>query len=703
MKWFSVLASILLAFSLCNPAQFSLSPYLYANEKNASVDYVSFQSANGSTAKIVKVGGEEALLLIDDKMVADKAAISSVVGEYYRSTFYPSAADLAELKGFADAFNSSRNYMTRYGPAEQTCWTGGTFLSHRSCSDLASCMQTASMVCSIAGGDGCIVDYLATHILAYKKTVDKLNAANAKFYTGYGTFSASVTPASLAQMEEAFNDMKTAGDEVMQSKLRFPEATTCMDCMGRCPEYHLDYAAITSGKAKIAALRAKTAPYANLQLTVDKIFLSTGERIKYREGEEKSVVFAPKYEAATAKYGGLKAQAVEAKAIMADSNFVSVADAYLNKQDELDLRFGKREFDGFDALITGYETSGRSLSAMINNSTAPYKAMLDSQDDANDRITQAMWRVNRLSPASIETYNSLASRKNALDDKVKPPMTSAQYAALEGDYQKLTSDARTYIASTATLQDSVFSVGNSFGRASVDGTVALVSSMAPLSFKDRQAMAKYAPPIVLGVIDLSILSVGLLLFVAVFYQFHGFFKNRLALSGWVLTGLAFVFVLLIGSAGFYGIVLSTERYTSFEDFYGSLRASDGRVAIIVDETGASDPGSLAMKDCANQVAMQLAAIGKDKVYKYYIDGAACTSMVPKNVTGNGTVNYSTTTGMSSQDCLNSMPDMPVIELMHSSTNEVPVFTTVVTKQAIFKGNDAYYAKKPMCDAANVLN
>jgi len=699
MRMAAFALGLILIFSAAHAA-FSLSPYLYASEKNLSAEYVSFSSsaANNSTVKLVKISGNAALLLANDRMVTDKTTMHSILYEYYQKNYYASSEEIAEVKAAADSFNKSRNHMTQYGPAEKTCWTSGTFLAHRPCNDLPSCMQTASMVCTITGADGCIVDLLATHILDYKKGVDKLNAAYAKFSEGYSEFSPTTTTAALVKMEASFDEMKTAADMVSKNKLRYEGG--CMDCIGRCPKPNFDYAAITSGKAKIAALRTKTAPYATFQQTLDALFLSTSDRVNYRDGEEKAVVFAPKYNVAKERYGSLKAQAVEAKALVSDSDFVSAANSYLDKGDELERKMNTRDFAGFDALLIGYENAGRSLSAMINNSTAPYMAMMEAQDEANDRLIEAMWRVNRLSTSSISTYNALAERKNRLDEKFAPPLSGGQYANLTHEYGLLAADTRIYMSSTATLQDSVFGMGNAFGRASVDGTMSIVGSMVPLSYKTRQSLAHYAPPLVLAVIDLAILSVVLLVFVAAFYHFHGLFRNKIALSGWVLALVGFVFVLLIGSVGFYSIVVATERYTTFSDFYGTLKATDN-AAIVIDMSGASDPGKLAMRSCAEQVEAQLKAMGKTRIYKYYLAGSSCSSMTPKNVT-NGVINYATTEGLSAPGCLDSMPDMPIIELRHSDSAEVPVFSTVVTKNAIFKGNDAYYGKKPMCDPANVL-
>lgn len=170
-------------------------------------------------------------------------------------------SDISTLKTYADAFNASRNFMTPYGPAEQYCWTSGTFLAYMPCSDIPTCTQTANLVCTVSGQQGCDLNKLATDILAYKNGVDKLNAAYSLFMAGYNSFSASSVENSLGQMDSAFDAMETAAGEVGQSKLRMPDQIPCPCnissdcCIGRCPEAHFDYAAISSGKAKIIELR----------------------------------------------------------------------------------------------------------------------------------------------------------------------------------------------------------------------------------------------------------------------------------------------------------------------------------------------------------------------------------------------------------------------------------------------------------------
>jgi hypothetical protein len=342
---------------------------------------------------------------------------------------------------------------------------------------------------------------------------------------------------------------------------------------------------------------------------------------------------------------------------------------------------------------------------MLNNSTAAYKQAINAQDNAQDSILKAQWRVNRLSKASVDSYNALAESQNKLNAQLSPPMKSEQYIALAGKFESLSSDAKTYVAASEGAQEAVFGIGNTFSRATVDGAMALASSITPVSFKTRQSFAKFVPPIMVAAVDLSILAAAVIVFGIVFFKFRPFFKSKLMVSGWVLTLLGFTFILLIGSVGFYSIVMSTEKFTSFTEFMGTVQSSD-RVAIIVEETGVSADTLASMRVCADHIASQANLMGK-KAVKYYISGSGCTMYTQRNSANstnatNSAYAYDMKSNLAAANCLDSMPDIPVFDLQYSQENSAPTFTTVVTKQAIVKGNAAYYGKMPMCDIANVL-
>ena len=682
-------------------ADFSMHPYLYSSEANGTVNYTEF-SYNNSTAQIVNINGAPAMVLLDGSIATDKGTITDVITQYYNSVYYPSASDLAALHSDADSFNKSRNFMTPYGAAEKTCMQY-TFLVIHPCNDLRTCIDTASMVCTISGAEGCLVDVLAQDILDYKNAINKLNDGNSRFESAFSAISPATISTELPAMSSALETMKQGAGTIDVSKLRFPQKTSCPDCLGVCPEANFAYASLTAAQSQITALEAKSAPYAQLEGTVDAVATSTLDRMNYKTGEEEALIFAPKLKSEEAKFASLKSQATEAKALVADSNFVSAADSFLNKGDTLDQDFAMRKFDSFSSELAAYDTAGFTLAAMINNSTAAYRIAADAQNHAGDAVLEAQWNVNTLSSSSVSAYNSLADRKNTLDASFKPPLKSSQYIALAGNYGKLQTDAGAFLASSNTVQKSIFGAGNALGRTSVDGAMALVSSMTPVSYQTRKSVATFVPPLVVGVIDLSLLAIGLLVFVGLFYYFRGgLFRSKIAASGWALIFLGFVFVLIVGSGAFYAMVISNEQYATFADFYGAYKASPS-ASVIVEETGLTPPIISTMHSCADQIEAQSKLLGKT-VNKYYVNGNSCTSVTPQpNGPANSTnMTYTIKNGLKASDCLDKMPDVPIFDLYYSADNKIPVFTTVVTQSATFKYNEAAYGKSPMCPPADIL-
>ncbi len=220
----TLLAFILLFTAIGFSAEFSATPYLYSTEKSATLDTISFQTQANGSAKLVKINGEEALLVVDNKLMGDKAAISSVIEGYYRANFYPSADDFAALKGYADAFKKSRNvvlpgYVGEAWGIENYC-KQALGMTVKPCNDYSSCIQTASIVCSNYGaGSGCDPSLLAPLMVDYIRSTKKFDDAYAKFTNALNSFGPNTVTSSLTFMDEAFDLMKTGADEVAVNKL----------------------------------------------------------------------------------------------------------------------------------------------------------------------------------------------------------------------------------------------------------------------------------------------------------------------------------------------------------------------------------------------------------------------------------------------------------------------------------------------------
>ena len=536
---------------------------------------------------------------------------------------------------------------------------------------------------------------LATDILGYVQDLAALDSAVASFQSAYSSMSPATANTSLQQMDSALSAMQAAAQNESGSNLMMGNPNTCPDCLGVCPNTNFNYSAITAAQGEISDLDTKIASFSLLSTTVSAIEYSTQQRMAYQQGEAQSAIYAPQYQAAEAKYGYLKGQAVQTLLIVADPNYVSSASAFLNKSDAIEAEISTRNFTDFESLLSGYENAGTALSALNVNATVAYNGTLAAQDKADDAILEAQWQVNGLSKDSVNSYNSLVAAKANLDGLFDPPMTTAQYLALSAKYQNLTSSADAFIASSSSYEGTVFDASNAFSRTAVDGVMVIIKGLMPTSFETRQLVGEFVPPLMVAAIDLAILAIVMVVLLVLFYKVRGLFRSKLAIVGWVILMLGLIFVLLLGSVGFYAVVLSTERFSSYSDFQ-NLLAPSPTAAIVVNEAGATNGAITAMRACAGQIASQLNASGKQAtIYDLgasgkcaVMPGAANTTAMP----GNQTISQ----------CLDSIPDIPIFNLQYSSSNLVPAFTTVVTEQALVSGNQAYYSKAPLCDIAKVL-
>ncbi|MEM4348697.1 MAG: hypothetical protein QXN37_03950, partial [Candidatus Anstonellaceae archaeon] len=506
------------------------------------------------------------------------------------------------------------------------------------------------------------------------------------FISAYYSLSRENISFSISSMREGLNLMKAGADEVSKSKLRYPETpSACKDCIGVCPEAKFDFVSLSSAQNLLAQLKENAEKLSMLENVVNKIAVSTEARQAYKKGEEEAKIFEPKFKQEKSKFEGLAAWAVETKKLVADSSFVSAADDFLGAEETLVKKISLRNFSDFESLLSSYRLAGNKLALLVNNSTSAYRQARSAQDEAADLVILAQWRTNRLSSQSVQEYNLLAQKKNQLDAKFSPPMTSKQYLSLASEYHNLSVEARKYIQMSYSFQDSIFGAASHVGHAMVEGAMSAISGAVPISFKTRQSIGKYAPLAIIAMIDLALLLLGIVVFAYVFYHFHRFFTSKLAVSGWVLTFIGFLAVLVIGSVGVYSIIINSDRAVSFDDFNRVLTGSK-EAAIITNEQGVSQDAVEAMRKCAMQIRAELER--QNKTTKIYYVGSSC--MVAE---GNKT--------SEEKDCLEKLPDVPIFDLHYSSENQPPSFTIVITKSAIFKGNKEYYSKLP-CDPANVL-
>ncbi|HQT45183.1 MAG TPA: hypothetical protein PLO51_04335, partial [Candidatus Micrarchaeota archaeon] len=153
-----IFVASLLAFGVLH--SFDPKDYLYTGEAESSISTSTF-SIGSDVYTVVSYSGIETFLLKNDQIVSDPSDIKSAIQTNYLRSYQVSPTEMAELGSLIDAFNTSRNFQTRYGPAELTCTQFTGQLNH-DCNDPTSCQVACSALpelCAPGFASASPVDY----------------------------------------------------------------------------------------------------------------------------------------------------------------------------------------------------------------------------------------------------------------------------------------------------------------------------------------------------------------------------------------------------------------------------------------------------------------------------------------------------------------------------------------------------------------
>lgn len=646
---------------------FSISELLYKNEKNASLNYLNF-TYDGQNFSIVKIGQEEILLLKNDK-VANETEINQSLTYYYDSLYSVKNQTWDLLKFHFQQFNNSRNLNPKFGKAEEVCLQE-TFLVFFPCNDTKSCMQTASAKC-LPIPEFCSPSNLAPYILSYSKALNKMREGEKKFLDNFNKFNS----ASLDDLSSALDIMKAAATDIKASKILYPQTFSCQDCLGLCPEPLFNLTAINNAKSLISELKTNYSLFSSSKQKIGQIVNSTKARLAYAQAEEKWKIYSPKYNQTMKKYEGLYDKILQLKTIIKDESFVQLADSFLDKHSKIQLSVNTRSFENFLSLLESYDKDASALLEKINSSKKPYDDLILSKEKAEKALIELKWSVNNASQKSVQTYNQLLEKKAAIDKNITPPMTSQEYIKLKEQYDFFEVQVKNAISSADPLVI-IFKFANSIGKSIIEFGVSTISFVFPINFATRKEIAPVLLPLFLGLVEVIFLVFVILLVLWLFRHFHRLFKNTFALSGLIIFFVLLFVLGLIGAFILYLVMVSSEQFITFSDFYSSVQKSD-KVLILVNNASIKE-----IKDCGTKIETKLLSLNKTPVL-YLFDGQNCK-------VGNNS--------SSVKSCLETMKDYPLIELKYESQKR-PLFNTLLVNHAIFYGKENYYQE---CEIAKVL-
>ncbi|MFH1094996.1 MAG: hypothetical protein V1728_02150 [Candidatus Micrarchaeota archaeon] len=687
------LSLFVLAFLCASASAFDASAYLYDTENSATITSETLSGGNGAFT-LYKIDGTPALLTSGDTLLTDQAQIEAALSLNYQNTVLPTSDESASIRADLLSFNDSRNIKTRLAPygIEYMCLQS-TGLISIPCDTSSACYGTANVVCGLyaagGGGSGCYPEILAPLILDYSLDVSTLNDNIAPAFSSLSSLTPDNAQDALSTIQTRISALKAAAASLSSNELRFPEgsAATCPNCIGLCASPQFDTASLDDANSKISTILTRMSSSGSPAATALQVAKSTSDRVAYQKNAQIYAIWAPKWNAFKANYSSLRDQALDLSNYVSDPNFTSAALTFSETWPKVESEVASRNFAGIETDFSSLQAAVPALQASIKQGAKPYATARSAQNNASDALIRARWETNAQDKPSVDSYNSLASRKKALDALFAPPMTSAQYANLSAKYAALQNDVEAHIAAQRGAAGSAYNVGGQFGQTAINGVFSLTDALLVLPASTRTQVAPVIPPFVLFLTDLALVAVALIVFIGVLLYFKPVFRNRGALGVWVVALFAFLFFLGIASVSMFLLINQSAHQGTLSDYLALVGNSGGASYVAIDQTGSSADTVAAMASCAGNISSQLKARFKNAstiVFSY--SGNACA--------------WGSATNYTYPQCIDKTGGKPIIFLHYVKTAQPPEFSVVYQKQADAYGDAAYYQR---CEIGDVIN
>jgi len=676
---------------------FSAADYLYDGEENATVSYANF-TFEGSGDSLVSINNTAAFLLKDGSIIKDPNEMYAVLKGYYAKTYYPSEAELQEVRSLVDAYNKSRNdgYGIFKNQEEYSC-RQAIFSDKRItvelhnktmeklwCHDDETCEINAKLLYSF-GQD-------VFHWPSYTVLIQPLKDFS---YSSYGTeeilsnfmykldnMNEDNIGDSLSYMKDSIPLLKSYADKMESSIFRYPRMNDSTDklacknvCYAICPPMDIDQeGSLMLLKSKLETLYDKTKPLADFNTTLAALKKNTEERVAFYEsektGEKYDALFAPLEEK------GLKAEndAKDLYLLIANTSLSMKAEEAGDLRLSIRERINNKNFTALDEDISRYAQT----IAVLKNKTAEVQAVYDQLVDAKKLTMAILFDVGSrdLGADDQKKYDELRAELDSLDAEFVPGLSPFKAEELRQKYLNLASEAtalRDLVKSAPT--SSAFSP---FRVLAVKANAWLADTSTKTSISKDYPVLENKSAYFGGFAMLlfsSFFSISFMLFLTALK----FNRSRKFVYA---SGAVFVLIVLASaalSAFLFFLMDETTTDATLDEFLRDFHTKS-TVAIVIDKQVASASEEKQMKTCASAVAQVLQQQNKS-------------------------VGIFVKAGDNSTTDANGRPVDPslisqyeaIITFSPSATMEAPVFSTVFSTTASIKSTEDYYNLCPLTE------
>ncbi len=680
---------------------FRAEDYLYANESGAGVTYSNFMQ-DGGNYSLVKINGNGAFLLLNGAPLQDQAKMTQVLHDYYVQTYFPTTAEISQIRDYLVKYNDSKNngeMVSMRGKEDNAC-RYNTFIDGHirigngsvHCSDNASCNIAAALLYSAyneAFGWGSPTQVLEP-IKTYAFATYGSEALIAQDFAALDSINEDNVYSNLKSVQDSIAPLRQDESDIETSVFRFPrlddpdDVEACRGvCYGLCPPLNFDSTQLDGLDSSLVAIISKVTPLASQATTGAAIYASTVARLEKHAEEMNASHYSAIYNPLATSAAATIASAESTTSLIKNSSLQANLSALQDLHSGINASINSRNFNTLDRDLALY----RALIPVVNNLSNATFAVYNASMDAKNRADSIAFILDAtdLDPLARADADRLKNRTSMLDARFSKGLAEQAYLNLTRNYTDISSQSEALLRQTRENPGSMLLLSfRSFALKINQGLAGTIESakLMPLNQVPQNKMQTFGLFSLATFLSLGSMCLLVFLSILVLRQFTA------RSSRYALLVLFLLSVLSVSTfAAFMYIYLDkTSSHADVGEFLADMKARNSSV-VLIDTQNASPLAAGPMASCGDSIARTLLAENKT---------VTLLSLGPSGCTRQSGPGSAASVNVTKEWCIDSLNNASsAILLNYSAYSEVSRFTVIYQNRADIEAGVPYYSSCPL--------
>jgi hypothetical protein len=666
---------------------FNINNFLYPNENASMVSYENF-TINNVSYSLIKINGKEAILLKNGREMTNETEIRDVIYTYYKSEYYPTQAELDNIKNKVEIYNKSRYD----GPQQEeaACMAalhidGKTIIDNKpvTCVDDKTCEFAAEFT------------YKQWYSGAFENSQKYLAAMKPLALAMHGT--TAILKTALEKIDSATED--TLYDALVYLKTSIPLLKKYKDDIEKsvltkpptdiCPPLDLNETALDKLENDVTAVVNKMAPFANYKNASSYIASTTKERIEFYVSEVKAEYYRSVFEPLKNSAEETIEKVTNLSKFIVNKSLKTKVEILNQLYYDINKSISERNFTKIDDDLEEFKTLINATDAGIKSTAEFYNQSLNKRSEVI--ATLIVLGSKEIGGDNAIKFEELLNKSKQLDEKFKKGgITVEEHLDLMSAYTNISNELNEIKKSGE--ENAMAVVINNFKLASYKAADELLDTVKKAQIVKDDSIASNIIYIIGGFSFLTFISLSsLFMLVAIIaLRRKAITPPRVklyAIGSFALLVLSFIF-----SALLYYFMDKATKTNDIEVWLNSFRGSDRNISIVLNVENLSTDDVSAMRQCAALLSSSIEQANMNMINKsvtMYQLSDTC-KILQTQLASNETSNKTQEVKLNKTECVKAMADTDIINFKYSPTDNAIRFPALIDKNITVIGDADWY-------------